>query len=293
MAVNNSDFTARSDEKATSFVGEEVRRHDRDRFLTALFAPAECREDLWVLYAVNAEIARIRDGVSEPMLGHMKVQWWRDVIAAIREQQGAPVGHPVAQALQQMMHRRILTKTWLAELLAARDEELDKGEIPTLAALEDHAERTAVRVAWLGLELLGVTDAVSRDAARRAALGYALCGVLRAVPFHAARNRLLLPRDLLGQGGITLTGLQSGSHMPALAAVAAEVAARADMHLDLARSLSRMADRRAGSVLLWGTVARSFRKTLARADNNLFDRRVLGFRADVAPLIWASFRRRY
>jgi hypothetical protein len=97
----------------------------------------------------------------------------------------------------------------------------------------------------------------------------------------------------LERDGITLTGLQSGSHMPALAAVAADVAARAGMHLDLARSISRMADRRAATVLLWATIARSFRKSLARADNNLFDRRVLGFRAGVAPLIWASLRRRY
>ena len=38
-----------------------VRRHDPDRFLTALFAPAERRDALLVLYAFNHELARARE----------------------------------------------------------------------------------------------------------------------------------------------------------------------------------------------------------------------------------------
>ena len=48
-----------------------VRRHDRDRYLTALFAPAAHREALFALYAFNYEIARVRESVTTPMLGQM------------------------------------------------------------------------------------------------------------------------------------------------------------------------------------------------------------------------------
>src|SRR5512133_1430733 len=59
-----------------------VRRHDRDRFQTALFAPAARREALFALYAFNYEIARVRETVTQPMLGQIRLQWWRENIAA-------------------------------------------------------------------------------------------------------------------------------------------------------------------------------------------------------------------
>ena len=41
-----------------------VRRHDPDRFLTALFAPPERRDALLTLYAFNHELARAREVAS-------------------------------------------------------------------------------------------------------------------------------------------------------------------------------------------------------------------------------------
>src|ERR1700731_1564648 len=62
-----------------------VRRHDRDRFQTVLFAPAARREALFALYAFNYEIARVRERVSEPTLGRLRLEWWREIIAAAYE----------------------------------------------------------------------------------------------------------------------------------------------------------------------------------------------------------------
>ena len=60
-----------------------VRQHDRDRFLTTLFAPDDRREDLLALYAFNHEVAKTREVVSEPTLGRIRLQWWRDNLEAI------------------------------------------------------------------------------------------------------------------------------------------------------------------------------------------------------------------
>ena len=67
-----------------------VRRHDRDRYQTALFAPADRREALFALYAFNYEIARVRETVTQPMLGQIRLQWWREVVEAAYA--GAPRG---------------------------------------------------------------------------------------------------------------------------------------------------------------------------------------------------------
>src|SRR5229473_5395835 len=79
-------------------IAEMVRRHDHDRFQTGLFAPARKRNTLFALYAFNYEIARVRETVTEPMLGQIRLQWWHENIAAAFE--GGPVRHhPVVEAL--------------------------------------------------------------------------------------------------------------------------------------------------------------------------------------------------
>src|SRR5207249_10503855 len=86
-----------------------VRRHDRDRFQTALFAPAARREALFALYAFNYEIARVRERVSEPTLGRIRLEWWRENIAAAY-QGGAVRHHPVAESLAATIREYALTR---------------------------------------------------------------------------------------------------------------------------------------------------------------------------------------
>ena len=66
-----------------SACGEIVRTGDPDRFRTALFATPEAREHLFALYAFNLEIAKIAPMVSEPMLGEIRLQWWREALDQI------------------------------------------------------------------------------------------------------------------------------------------------------------------------------------------------------------------
>src|SRR5215469_14316459 len=65
-----------------SSVAALVQRHDRDRYQTVLFAPVAHREALFALYAFNYEIARVRERVTEPILGRMRLEWWREAGAA-------------------------------------------------------------------------------------------------------------------------------------------------------------------------------------------------------------------
>src|SRR5437588_12374331 len=78
-----------TDADRLSPVAALVRRHDPDRFQTVLFAPAARREALFALYAFNYEIARVREGVTQPMLGQVRLRWWRDDNAA------GFTGHPM------------------------------------------------------------------------------------------------------------------------------------------------------------------------------------------------------
>src|SRR5918997_2221302 len=58
-----------------------ARRHDPDRFLCALFAPAPRREALFALIAYNHELARAREAARNPLIALMRLQWWRETVA--------------------------------------------------------------------------------------------------------------------------------------------------------------------------------------------------------------------
>src|ERR1700754_3588912 len=102
---------------APTIVMDTVRAADHDRYLTALYAPADKRDALFSLYAFNAEIAGIRDRIHEALPGEVRLQWWRDLIA---DNDGASVGHPVADALKATISGHRLPKQAFDNMLEAR-----------------------------------------------------------------------------------------------------------------------------------------------------------------------------
>ena len=76
-----------------SYCGQQARIHDPDRALSALFAPEPARGALLALLAFNAEIERVPRMVREPILGQIRLQWWRDALAAQRSSGVARVSY--------------------------------------------------------------------------------------------------------------------------------------------------------------------------------------------------------
>jgi phytoene/squalene synthetase len=76
---------------------QELRGLDGDLYLCHLFAPADSRPALLTLYHFYADIARIPASVSDPMVGAIRLQWWRDLLAAVEK--GDARGTPIGEAL--------------------------------------------------------------------------------------------------------------------------------------------------------------------------------------------------
>jgi phytoene synthase len=231
-----------------------VRRHDRDRFQTALFAPARSRESLFALYAFNYEIARVRETVSEPVLGQIRLQWWRESIAAAFDG-GSVRHHIVVEALTVAIRAHALTRAHFERLIDAREGDLHEAPVATFAALKDYAEGTSARLIYLALESLDVCDPKAERAGFHIGVAYALAGLLRAMPFHARAGRLVIPADIAAQTGLDPADYCALRSTRALRSATAEIAAAADRHLVAARAHRRSITRRALPALLPAIVA--------------------------------------
>ena len=284
---------------ASSFMSDAslaagLRQHDRDRYLTALFAPPERRDALFALYAFNYEIARIREYVREPMLGLMRLQWWRDALDEIYAGK-PPRRHEVAMPLAAAISAHRLSQAHFTALLDARAQDMEEVPPESLAALERYAAGTSGSLMLLALEVLGVRDATATTVARSVGIAYALTGLLLAAPFHARQRRLYLPAALTSEHGVDLErSLFALKPSPELAATTRVIADRARHHLDEVRRQRGAVPRAAMPAVLHAVVAERHLRRLGAADHNLFDPQLA--REDTLQslrLAWAALRHRY
>ena len=168
-----------------------VRRHDPDRFLTALFAPPDRRDALLTLYAFNHELARAREAVSEAPLALIRLQWWREVV------EGAHRRHEVAEPLRGAIEAGELDRADLLALIDAREAEAEPA-FETVQAWRAYLFGCAGGVAVAAGRLLGAPDA---EGLRPLGAAYGIAGLLRSIPAHARQGRCLLPVDRLAEHG--------------------------------------------------------------------------------------------
>jgi phytoene synthase len=255
--------------KDLSPVAALVRRHDRDRYQTALFAPADRREALFALYAFNYEIARVREAVTQPMLGQIRLQWWREAVDAAYA--GVPPRyHVVAEPLAAIIRDFAPARKHFEQMIDTRERDLSDEPPATLAALEDYAEGTSATLIYLVLEVLGVTEPSAVAAAREVGIGYALAGLLRAMPFHARAGRCYIPAEIAGRNGLDPRDYAGLRDTSALRAVSAEIAEAAAGHLEIARRYRCEIPRSARAAMLPSVIADRFLARLKRAGYNPF-----------------------
>jgi 15-cis-phytoene synthase len=211
-----------------------VRAADRDRYLAALFAPAEHRGALFALYAFNLEVARVREVVRDPLAGEIRLQWWSDVLHGT--DRGEVEAHPVAAALRAAIARYRLPVERLATLVAARRFDLYDEPMATLAELESYALGASADLIALAANVLD-GGRVPDELIRHAGLAHAIAGLLNAFPVHAARGQIFVPLEVLDRHGAGRQAVVSGQASPPLRAALAEMRLHARQHLAAARDL--------------------------------------------------------
>jgi NADH dehydrogenase [ubiquinone] 1 alpha subcomplex assembly factor 6 len=250
-----------------------LRRHDRDRYLTTLFAPADRRAALLALYGFNFEVAKTREVVREPMLGRIRLQWWREAVDEIFR--GLPLRqHEVVVPLADAIRRFDLTRYHFDRLLDAREADLEDSAAASLAAFERYAEDTSSRLVYLALEILGSREPETQEAGRHVGIAWALTGLLRALPAQTRMHCAILPRDLVAVAKLDERLLMELKQTPALADLVERVVGEAHRHLEEARRLRRHVPRRLIAALLPATLADVHLRRLARARQNPFDPRL-------------------
>lgn len=214
------------------------------------------------LAAYNVELARIAGRVSEPLLGEIRLQWWRDALGTLGE--GGATGNPIADALGDVMRAYDLAPARLAALADARAFDISGTPMPDMTALKVYLGKIDGGLFALAAQLLG-TDAKAADAASRdTGLAWGLISVLRALPEHLSKARMTLPGDLLARHNVDAERLYAGEGGTGLNAALNELIVEARTALGRARTGVSDLPGRQRTAFLPLALVESYLKALAR-----------------------------
>ncbi|QMW22860.1 squalene/phytoene synthase family protein [Sandaracinobacteroides saxicola] len=158
---------------------------DRDHRIIALWLPAPARAVFQAVTAFDAELARVATGAKEPMLGAIRLAWWRERVEDLANGRDAPA-QPILAALAAVRAQVDL------RLLA----QLDEAWLPLLEeGVADWAGHAAVRGRLL-FAALGEAGAFGAAAGASWAAGEVARGALGAAagePVLASLRHLATP----------------------------------------------------------------------------------------------------
>ena len=158
----------------------QLKSVDPDRCRAAVFAGKAGRERLLLLYAFHYELAKVPELVSEPMIGQIRYQWWREAIAEIYE--GKPVrNHEITTPLAGMMQAYDVPRIWLDRLIDGRERDLDPRPFANIAEAKDYCRGTSGLLMQIAAKLLGTEPG---EAVVSAGEAWGLTGLARAYGYY-------------------------------------------------------------------------------------------------------------
>jgi phytoene synthase len=190
-----------------SEAGSSARAHDPDRFLTALFAPAERRESLFVLIAFNHELVRalempsLRSGTG-PIAALIRLQWWREVV------EGAPRRHEIAGPLAAQLSTGAFDRQTVLSVIEAREAEAQGIETWQDWQATQLGGPGGMQVAFA--EALGERDPDMLDRMRWIGAAYGAGSILRHHRSMLQAGRCPFPDELLRRSGSSQDALLAG-----------------------------------------------------------------------------------
>jgi phytoene synthase len=253
---------------AAGFCADLVRSHDFARYAATLFVPAIPRRALLAVYAFNAEISRVREQVSQPLPGEMRLQWWTDMLEGAGH--GGIEGNPVAAELLLAIRDFRLPVEPLSRLIDEHQFDLFNDPMPSMAALEGYVTETSSALFSLAAQIVARPSEAIDHLARHAGLAQGIVQVIAALPLDAARRQLFVPLQLLESHGSGMEEVFAGKQTVRTRAAIDQLAGEARAHLTTAFDLLAGVPREVRPVFLLLALVRRDLKRLLRADTDPF-----------------------
>ncbi len=178
-------------------------------YYSFMFLPPERRQAITALYAFCREVDDVVDECQDAQLAAAKLAWWRDEIDRLYA--GQP-GHPVTQALKDVLPRFNLPKEQLLEIIDGMEMDLRQTRYLDFKALSLYCYRVASVVGLLAAEIFGHEERRTLKYAHDLGMAFQLTNIIRDVGEDARRGRVYLPLDELKRFEVPVADILEARH---------------------------------------------------------------------------------
>ncbi len=169
--------------------------------------PKDRRDDMRVLYAFCRVVDDIADDPTGPPEGRRQALGvWKN---ALTEKSSGE--SPLAPAVRDLMRRRAIPPTLLAEIIDGVAMDLEPVRYATFGDLREYCYKVASAVGLASIEIFGYRDPATRDYAVHLGLALQLTNILRDVGRdYANGGRIYLPGEDMEKFGVTEQAIAEG-----------------------------------------------------------------------------------
>lgn len=192
---------------------DKTARSGSSFYYSFLFLSDQQRQAITALYAFCREVDDIVDDIEETDVARAKLNWWREEIARVFQQQAS---HPIGHALTTAVKHYDLQQDHFLAILSGMEMDLTHFSYDTFEDLTLYCYRVAGVVGLLSAEIFGYDDPDTLAYAEKLGLALQLTNIIRDVREDAERGRVYLPQDEMTQHGIELDGILALQSSPAL-----------------------------------------------------------------------------
>lgn len=145
-----------------------------------MLAEPRIREALLTLYAFHYELAKIPEFTSEPMMGAIRYQWWREAIDEIYL--GKPVRrHEVTTPLAQIVKAFNIPRFHIDQLINGRERDIDPRPFEDIDEARQYCSQTSGVLAHIAAY---ICDPDKADIGQELGQVWGLTGLLRGYGFY-------------------------------------------------------------------------------------------------------------
>jgi phytoene synthase len=273
-----------------AFCAELVRDHDFARYASTLFVPPPVRRALLALYAFDVEINRVRDSVTQPLPGEIRLQWWIDMLAG--KAHGGVQGNPVAAELLGAISNCGLPVEPLSRLIKEHAFDLYNDPMPTMAALEGYLNDTSSTLFAQAARIVAPQSGEIEYLARHAGLAQGISRVIANLSRDALRRHLFVPQEVLEMHGSSPEEVFARKETPELRAALDRLLGAAQLHLKTAFTLLPDVPAEVRPVFLPLALVRHDLARMSRADTDPFKPQITS-RLRILWTFWGASRKQF
>ncbi|KAI9159022.1 NADH dehydrogenase-like protein [Paramyrothecium foliicola] len=240
----------------------QLQHSDYDAHLIRRFVPTPVQDTYAALRALNLELVRLPELVSNPTIGALRMKFWQESIDNTFA--GRPPREPICllldKSLKQLEERagagtKKSIKFWISRLIKTREKYMDNRPYSSLASLEEYGENTYSTLMYATLASMPLRSMEVDHLASHIGKACGIVAVLRGIPVLAAPSQavktpsgstapstreptLRLPLDVMAEEGVKEEEVfRQGPNAPGLQDAVFKVATRANDHLITAREM--------------------------------------------------------